>query len=163
MRAYRTIGSFSCAALGMALLATAGISSGRGPTPAWAQSDEQKDSKDAKEKRPSFSVKATPPVSISPARVVATAELKGGADDYEEYYCPTVEWEWGDGTKSQSTIDCEPYESGKSVIKRRFTADHTYHMGSNYRIHVRLKRANKTVVATTTTVQVRPGLREPIY
>jgi hypothetical protein len=149
MKASNSVRLFWCVGLVLALSAAG-----------HAQNDERKDSKDTK--RPSFSVKAAPHISIAPARVVASAELKGGPDDYEEYYCPTVEWEWGDGTKSQTAVDCEPFEAGKSTIKRRFTADHTYHMASNYRIQVRLKRGNKTLVGTSTTVQVRPGLREPI-
>lgn len=139
----------SCVAL---ILACAGV--GR------AQSDDRKENKDSK--RPSLTVKAAPQISVAPTRVVASAELKGGPDDYEEYYCPTVEWEWGDGTKSQSAIDCEPYEPGKSTIKRRFTGDHTYHMSGNYRIQVRLKRGNKSLTGASTTVQVRPGAREPV-
>ena len=61
-------------------------------------------------------------VGIAPARVVFTAELVGGADDFEEYYCPTIEWEWGDGTTSESNVDCAPYEAGKSAIRRRYTS-----------------------------------------
>ncbi len=50
-------------------------------------------------KKPSISLRANPPVGFSPLRVVVTAELKGGADDYEDFYCASVEWEWGDDTK----------------------------------------------------------------
>ena len=57
----------------------------------------QRDEKD-ENPRPRFSVRAQPNVGLSPARIVLTAELTGGANDFEEYYCPTVLWEWGDGT-----------------------------------------------------------------
>ena len=50
---------------------------------------------------------------MAPARVVLTAELTGGANDFEEFYCGAVEWEWGDGTKSESSSDCAPYEAGQ--------------------------------------------------
>src|SRR5437773_465901 len=53
--------------------------------------------------RPKVSLKAQPMIAISPARVVLTAELQGGANDYEEYYCPTVVWAWGDGTESENS------------------------------------------------------------
>src|SRR6266496_1255220 len=76
-----------------------------------------KDAKEAEAKRPQMRLKAQPVISITPARVVLTAELVGGPDDFEEYYCPTVEWDWGDGTHSESTADCAPYEPGKSEIK----------------------------------------------
>jgi len=35
-------------------------------------------------------------------------------------------WEWGDGTESEATQDCDPYEPGTSTIKRRYTATHEY-------------------------------------
>src|SRR6185436_3590792 len=75
--------------------------------------------KDGESRRPKITLRATPTISMAPSRVVLTAELVGGANDYEDFYCPTVQWDWGDGTQSESTIDCEPYEAGKSEIKRR--------------------------------------------
>ena len=47
-----------------------------------------------------------------PVRISATAEFKGGDDDFRDYYCPTIEWNWGDGTVSEASADCEPYEAG---------------------------------------------------
>ena len=64
-------------------------------------------------KKPSISLRATPPVGFSPLRVVVTAEVKGGANDYEEFYCASVEWDWGDDTKSETKADCDPYEAGQ--------------------------------------------------
>ena len=119
--------------------------------------------KDAKEgtdpKRPQMRLKAQPVVSITPARVVLTAELVGGANDYEDFYCPTVQWDWGDGTQSESTMDCAPYEPGKSEIKRRFTVEHVFRTGA-YKVMFRLKRRDRALAAATVSIQVRPGLRE---
>jgi len=124
----------------------------------------QKAEKDAKAgadaARPKMKLSAQPMVSISPARVVLTAELVGGANDFEEFYCPAVEWEWGDGTKSENETDCAPYEPGKSEIKRRFTVEHVFSRSGNYRISFRLKQRTKAVGFATVNVQVRPGLRE---
>jgi len=95
----------------------------------FAQTTDQNTKDNAKQveaKRPKISVRAQPPVGVAPFRVVLTGELQGGADDFEEYYCPTVEWVWGDDTTSESTLDCEPYEAGKSQIKRRFTVEHMF-------------------------------------
>ncbi len=111
-------------------------------------------------KKPSLSLKATPPIAFSPARVRVVAEFRGGADDYQQYYCPTIEWDWGDGTISENTEDCDPYEAGKSTIRRRFSAEHTYRMSGNFKVVFKLKRKTKTVAATSVSVQVRPGLRE---
>jgi hypothetical protein len=119
-------------------------------------------------KKPSISLRASPPVGFAPLRVVVTAELKGGADDFEEFYCASVEWDWGDDTKSQSKIDCDPYEPGKSQIKRRYVEEHTFRgMGVDlsgnqppslqYRVRFVLKQKNKTVGSGSTTVDVRTG------
>ena len=116
--------------------------------------------KDAKDDpRPKVSLKATPVIAMAPARVVLTAELNGGANDYEEFYCGAVEWEWGDGTKSESSSDCAPYEAGKSEIKRRYTVEHVFRMGA-YRVMFHLKRHDKAVGNATVSIQVRPGLRD---
>ena len=121
---------------------------------------EQKD-KDADARRPKITLKAQPTISMAPSRVVLTAELVGGANDFEDYYCPTVVWDWGDGTQSESTTDCEPYQSGKSEIKRRFTVEHVFRTGA-YKVMFRLKRRDKAIAAATVSIQVRPGLREGI-
>jgi hypothetical protein len=113
-----------------------------------------------KKAKPSISVKVTPGMGFSPARMVVTADLKGGADDYEEFYCATVEWDWGDDTRSESKTDCEPYEAGKSEIKRHFTVDHTYNTAGEYRVEFRLKQKNKIVGRGTADVKIRPGVRD---
>src|SRR3954451_253449 len=87
------------------------------------KNNKDKDQKDANDPKPKISLKATPVIAMAPARVVLTAELTGGANDYEDFYCTAIEWEWGDGTKSESSTDCAPYEAGKSEIKRRFTVE----------------------------------------
>ena len=109
--------------------------------------------------RPKISMRANPMVSRAPSRVVLTVELTGGANDYEAFYCPTVEWNWGDGTESESTIDCEPYEAGKSEIKRRFTVEHVFKAG-NHRVTFRLKRNDKPLTAASVQIQVQPGIRD---
>ena len=115
---------------------------------------------DDKPKRPKISVKANPAMAISPARVVASADISGGPDDFEEFYCAAVEWDWGDDTKSESNTDCEPYEAGKSQIKRHFTIDHTYNVAGDYRVEFRLKQKSKVVGRGSTDVKVRPGVRD---
>jgi hypothetical protein len=113
---------------------------------------------DDKDKRPKISVKVNPAIGTNPVRVVASADLDGGANDYEEFYCPSIEWDWGDDTKTTNAADCDPYEAGKSEIKRRFTADHTYRQPGDFRIQFRLKRNSKVITAASTSVKVRPGI-----
>ena len=118
----------------------------------------QSDAKPKSEpKRPQLTLKATPGSGMVPVRISGVAELKGGDDDFEEYYCPTIEWNWGDGTVSESSNDCEPYEPGKSQIRRRYTVSHPYKQGGHYRISFRLKQRDKVVGAATTVVQLLGG------
>jgi hypothetical protein len=114
-----------------------------------------------KDKKPKVSVKANPAMAISPARVVVSADINGGPDDYEDFYCAAVEWDWGDDTRSNNSADCDPYEAGKSQIKRRFTADHVYRMAGDFRIQFRLKKKDKPIAAASTSVKIRPGLGDP--
>jgi hypothetical protein len=122
------------------------------------QKQDAKD-RDAETRRPKVTLKAQPVVSMSPARVVLTAELQGGANDYEDFYCPSVEWDWGDGTHSESTIDCAPYEAGKSEIKRRWTVEHVFRAGA-YKVLFRLKRRDRSLATAAVNIQVRQGVRD---
>ena len=110
-----------------------------------------------KPKKPKVSVKVNPAMAISPARVVASADINGGPDDFEEFYCAGVEWDWGDDTRSNNSADCDPYEAGKSQIKRRFSADHTYRQPGDFRIQFRMKKQGK-VTGGSATVKVGPGI-----
>ena len=109
-------------------------------------------------KKPSLSLKATPAISFAPARIVIVAEVKGGSNDFEDFYCPNVEWDWGDDTTSTADTDCDPYVPGKSEIKRRYTVEHRYKNSGAYKIVLRLKKADKIVATANAQVQVRAGL-----
>ena len=117
--------------------------------------------KDTK-KKPSVSLKSNPTFGFAPLRIVITAELRGGSDDQEELYCPEVEWVWGDDTRFESEQDCDPYEAGKSEIKRRYVVSHTYQTAGTYQVEFYLKQKDKRVLGGKTTVNVRPGLRDGI-
>jgi hypothetical protein len=128
-------------------------------------------------KKPSISLRANPTAGFSPLRVVLTAELKGGSNDYEDFYCASVEWDWGDDTKSETKADCDPYEPGKSEIKRRYVQEHTFRSltdldprlrgtaepgmptgPTQFRVRFLLKQKNKVVGSGQTTVEVRSGI-----
>lgn len=122
------------------------------------------DAIDAREqgaKKPSLSLKATPSVAFAPARLTFLAEVKGGPEDYEEFYCPTVEWEWGDLTESVSEADCEPYEAGKSAIKRRYTVQRQFKNPGAFKVVIRLKKGSKVIASANTSITIRAGLGDP--
>lgn len=109
--------------------------------------------------RPTLKLTARPRTGFVPARVTFRGVLVGGSNDFKEYYCPEVEWDWGDGTISENSSDCEPYEAGQSELKRRFTAQHVFNSPGNFKIRLILKRNDKTLVATNTQLRIRPGGR----
>jgi len=125
-----------------------------------AASAQKDDSKKDEPRKPKVTLRAQPMISMAPSRVVLTAELEGGANDFQDFYCPAVEWEWGDGTTSEASTDCQPYEPGKSEIKRRFTVDHVFRGPGNYRVMFRLKQHERAVGVASAQIQVRPGLRD---
>jgi hypothetical protein len=114
----------------------------------------------ADDKKPSISLRASPTTGFSPLKVFLSVEIKGGPDDFADYYCPTIEWVWGDDTRAESTSDCEPYEAGKSEIRRRYSVTRVFQTSGNFKVEFRLRQKNKVVGAGSTTVQVRPGLRD---
>jgi hypothetical protein len=109
-----------------------------------------------KTSKPSITLTALPPVGFAPARIVFTAELKG--DDSEELYCPAVEWDWGDDTRSETKVDCEPFQPGKNEIKRRFVMERTFELDGEWKVEIRLKQKNKVVAKGGTVVRIRPGI-----
>lgn len=124
-----------------------------GPLSAGPQDSDEK-------KRPKITVRASPQAGFSPLRIVLTAELKGGDNDYQEFYCPTVEWIWGDDTRAQTTGDCDPYEPGKSEIRRRYTVSRVFNISGEYRVEFRLKQKDKYVGSGSILVRVQPGVRD---
>ena len=116
--------------------------------------------RDSDDKKPSLSLKVNPPLGFSPLKVRAVAELRGGADDNVDFYCAGTEWDWGDGTISENSSDCDPYEAGKSTIRRHFTGDHVFRQEGAHKIVFRLKQKTKVVGSANASIQVRAGQDE---
>src|SRR5688572_29924732 len=116
--------------------------------------------KSGDDKKPSLSLRATPPVGFSPLRVRLVVDVRGGADDYAEFYCPSIEWDWGDGTVSGNSEDCDPYEAGKSTIRRRYSIEHVFRQPGTFQVFFRLKQRDRVIAASSGNVQVRPGVRD---
>jgi hypothetical protein len=111
-------------------------------------------------KKPSVALKATPPVGFTPLKVRVVVDIKGGADDYADFYCATVEWDWADGNISGGSEDCNPYEAGKSTIQRRFNSEHTFRQPGEYDVVFRLKQKSRVVGMAKATVRVRAGIHD---
>ena len=109
-------------------------------------------------KKPSLSLRVTPPVGFAPLRTRLVVDVRDGDDDYADFYCPTIEWDWGDGTVSANSEDCDPYEAGKSSIRRRVSTEHTFRQPGAYRVAFRLKQKDRVVGMSSVNVQVRAGL-----
>ena len=122
-----------------------------------AQSDDKEEKKEPK--RPSLSLKATPGTGMVPIRVSATAEFKGGDDDFQDYYCPSVEWNWGDGTVSEPPATAIPTKPGVSQIRRRLHA--VAHLQARGRLSHRLSPEDRDRVLTSQTT-VDPAARRRI-
>lgn len=143
--------------LGTALLLAAFL-----PAAALAQESRRNADKEPEKNagRPEIELKATPLIVFSPAKVTVRAEFKGGQTDYEPFYCATVVWDWDDGTTSEYTPDCPPYEAGVSAIRRYLSNTHVFQTAGRYNVRLRLKKGDKVVGGATTLVQVRGGLRD---
>jgi hypothetical protein len=103
--------------------------------------------------RPRFDIRASPRVAFLPVQVLVLAELNGG-DDLEEFYCPGLEWDWGDGERSLHEADCAPFEPGTS-LERRFSARHVFRQAGEFDVRVTLRRAARSVAKATVHVSVQ--------
>ena len=107
--------------------------------------------------QPELSLRASPRVAFVPVEVLFVAELRGGADDYEDLYCVSVEWDWDDDTRSESTPDCDPYEPGTSKIRRRYSARHRFDYGGRYEVRINLKKRGDVIASARTNIELRGG------
>ena len=112
------------------------------------------------DKKPSLSLRVTPPIGFSPLRVRVSVEVRGCADDAVDFYCPTVEWDWDDDVRSESSEDCEPYQAGRSTIQRRYSIEHSFQDPGSFTVRIRLKQGNRVVATASANVQVREGVRD---
>jgi hypothetical protein len=102
--------------------------------------------------RPDLTLRATPSTAFSPATVMVVAKLVGG-EDSEEFYCPAVEWDWGDGSRSMREGDCPPFDEG-TRIARTYSVLYRYHEAGDFRVRLTLRRAGRAVASATVSVRV---------
>jgi len=127
----------------LAVVVTVALSSGAGGALAGATGHPQK---------PHLDLRASPRVAFSPVEVLVIGELKGGQDS-EEFYCPGLVWDWGDGSRSAHESDCSPYQDG-AELDRLFTARHAFRAPGAYSVHLYLIRAGRTVTTAAVPIMV---------
>jgi len=103
-------------------------------------------------RKPRLDLRASPRVAFWPVEVLVIAELKGG-QDIEEFYCPGLVWDWGDGSRSAHEADCSPFEDG-TELDRFFTARHAFRAPGAYSVRLTLLRAGRTVSMATVPIRV---------
>jgi len=112
------------------------------------------------EQKPKLRLRSTPKIGFAPIEILFIGELQGGEDNYEEFYCPTVEWDWDDDTVSSSTPDCDPYEPNRSTIRRHFFIRHKFNYSGRYEVRLNLKKGRDIVASSQTMIQLQGrGLR----
>ncbi len=104
-------------------------------------------------RKPRLDLRASPRMALMPVDVFVIAELVGG-DETEDFYCPAVEWEWGDGNRSAQESDCPPFRPGMALA-RLHSASHAYRRPGAYSIKVTLRRVGRALAAATTHVDIR--------
>lgn len=109
-----------------------------------------------KGRKPRLDLRLSPRVAFSPVSVYVTAELSGG-DELEDFYCPALEWDWGDGGRSEYQADCEPFES-KESFERRFFARHNYRWAGEYSVKLTLRRSQRAIAAASANITVHASL-----
>jgi hypothetical protein len=102
--------------------------------------------------RPALELRATPSTAFSPATVMVVARLVGGADQ-EEFYCPGLEWDWGDGSRSAWEGDCPPFDD-ETKMARLFSVRYRYHGSGAFTVRLTLRRAGRTVATASVPVRI---------
>src|SRR5256885_1343495 len=82
----------------------------RSPGGVWGRAHTATAPHHAAAQKPRLSFKPTPPAGIAPPPGDPVLDVGGGPNDYGDFYCPTVQWDWDDGTISETSEDCDPYE-----------------------------------------------------
>lgn len=103
-------------------------------------------------KKPRLDLRASPRMALTPVDVLVVAELVGG-DEIEDFYCPAIEWEWGDGGRSAHEADCPPFQPGMAMA-RRHSASHAYRQPGEYSVRVTLRRVGRQLAAASTMVTI---------
>lgn len=103
--------------------------------------------------QPRLELRTARRIAFSPVEAFFVGELVGG-DETEEFYCPQLVWEWGDGSRSIRQSDCPPFGPGDEV-QRFFTARHVYRYPGQHDVRLVLEKADRRIAVARVTFTVR--------
>ena len=86
-----------------------------------------------------------------------TGELKNVTNLDADYYCPTIVWDWGDGTQSERSANCDPFEPGTSEIKLRYVQSHTFNTPGRFRVVLKLVKGSQVLLSGSVSLTIRAG------
>ena len=112
-----------------------------------------------KEKTVAVSLKAMPRVSPAPARILFTIELEGGAD--ADVYCATLEFDWGDGTKTSQAGECPAFVPGETPVERFYEVEHTYNRKGRPVVKLSLLKDGKPLARASVNIVVGSPYQKP--
>jgi hypothetical protein len=76
-----------------------------------------------------------------------------GGDDVEDFYCPCLEWDWGDGSRSMREGDCPPFDD-ETQMARLFSVMHRYRETGDFKATLTLRRGGRTVASAAVSIRV---------
>jgi hypothetical protein len=88
-------------------------------------------------------LRALPRVAAAPVSVTFNVDLAGGVDAQP---CPTLEWEWGDGTRFEQEDACEapePGEPARADAAQHFTASHEYRRAARPKVTLTVRQEGR--------------------
>jgi hypothetical protein len=99
-----------------------------------------------------------PPAPV-PVRVRFRLLVKDGGD--QDYYCPRVEWEWEDGTRSSDEGECAPFEEAAAPDHtKRLVREREFWLPGTYTVTVRLFKADRFIHRAQTQFEMQGDITD---
>jgi hypothetical protein len=95
-------------------------------------------------KKPRLDLRVMPRQGPPTTEFLFVAELKGGPDS-EDFYCPTLEWDFGGGDTSSHEPECPPFLQGVTAIERRFSVSRMITVEGERKARVVLRKGEKVL------------------
>jgi len=109
--------------------------------------------------KPKVELKPTPQFALLGigSRASATVRFRLSVKDAgnEDFYCPRVEWEWEDGTRSEEESDCPEFASAAPADHdKSWTKSHAFWEPGSHVIRARLYKGDRLIRTIETKVEV---------